>query len=103
MGFSYPTQFRDEACRRMLDGQQVEMLAIELGVAAGTLYRWKHQALVDAGRKPGIKSYEPDELARARRRVKELETELEMVKAASALFNGEEVVRPKGLAQSFEV
>lgn len=103
MGFSYPTRFRDEACQRMLSGEQVEMLAVELGVAAGTLYRWKHQALVDAGRKPGIKSYEPDELAKARRRIKELETELEMVRAASALFNGEEVVRPKGLAQSFEV
>ncbi len=103
MGFSYPTQFRDDACRRMLSGDQVEVLALELGVAAGTLYRWKHQALVDAGRKPGIKSYEPDELAKARRRIKELETELEMVKAASALFNGEEIVRPKGSAQSFEV
>jgi transposase len=103
MGFSYPTQFRDDACRRMLLGEQVELLAVELGVAAGTLYRWKHQALVDAGRKSGIKSYEPDELAKARHRIKELETELEMVKAASALFNGEEVPRPKGLAQSFEV
>jgi transposase len=103
MGFSYPTQFRDDACRRMLNGEQVEVLAVDLGVTAGTLYRWKHQALVDAGRKPGIKSYEPDELAKARRRIKELETELEMVKAASALFNGEEVIRPKGSAQSFEV
>jgi transposase-like protein len=103
MGFSYPTQFRDDACRRMLAGEQVEVLAVELEVAAGTLYRWKHQALIDAGQKPGIKSYEPDELAKARRRIKELETELEMVKAASALFNGEEVIRPKGSAQSFEV
>src|SRR5271163_3496772 len=103
MGFSYPTRFRDEAWQRMLSGEQVEILAVELGVAAGTLYRWKHQALVDAGRKPGIKSYEPDELAKARRRIKELETELEMVRAASALFNGGEVVRPKGSAQSFEV
>jgi transposase len=103
MGFSYSTKFRDEACRRMLDGERVEVLAVEHGVAAATLYRWKHQALVDAGRKPGIKSYEPDEMAKARRRIKELETELEMVKAASALFNGEEVVRPKGSAKSFEV
>jgi hypothetical protein len=55
---------------------------------------------LDAGRKPGLKSYEPDELARARRRIKDLETELELVKAASALFNGEEVVRPKGSARS---
>ena len=103
MGFSYPTGFRDEVCRRMLSGERVESLAVELGVPAATLYRWKHQALVDAGRKPGIKSYEPDELAKARRRIKELETELEMVKAASALFNGEEFLRPKGSAQSSEV
>ena len=103
MGFSYPTQFRDDACRRLLAGVRVEVLAVELDVAAATLYRWKHQALVDAGRKAGIKSYEPDELARARRRIGELEAELEAVKAASALFNGEEVVRPKDSAQSFEV
>jgi transposase len=103
MGFSYPTRFRDDACRRMLNGERVEALAAELDVAAATLFRWKHQALVDAGRRPGIKSYEPDELARARRRIAELETELEMVKAASALFNGEEPVRPKGSARSFEV
>jgi transposase-like protein len=70
-----------------------------------TLYRWKRQALIDAGRKSGIKSYEPDELARARKRIKEaeLEAELELVKAASALFNGEEVIRPKGSARSFEI
>ena len=66
------------------------------------LYRWKKQALVDSGDKPGVKSYEPDELARARRRIKDLEAELEMVKAASALFNGNEVVRPKASARSFK-
>ena len=80
----------------MLAGERVEDLADQLQVSAATLYRWKRQALVDVGRKPGVKSYEPDELARARRRIKDLETELDMVKAASALFNGEEVVRPKG-------
>lgn len=102
MGFNYPTQFRDGACQRMLAGEPVEVLVTELDVSASTLHRWKHQALVDAGRKAGIKSYEPDELARARRRIRELESELEAVKAASALFNGEEVVRPKGSARSFE-
>ncbi len=102
MGFNYPAQFRDDACRRMLAGEPVEALVAELEVAASTLYRWKHQALVDAGRKSGIKSYEPDELARARRRIHELEAELEAVRTASALFSGEEVVLPKGSARSFE-
>ncbi len=72
MAFTYPTPFRESACRRMLDGARVADLAGELQVSVATLHRWKKQALIDAGRRPGIKSYEPDELARARRRIKDL-------------------------------
>ena len=100
MPFTYTATFRDAACERMLAGERVEDVARDLEVPAGTLYRWKKQALIDAGLRPGTKSFEPDELARARRRIKDLEHELEMVKAAAALFNGDEVVRPKGSARS---
>jgi|SRR5271165_243829 len=100
MPFTYPAAWRQEACRKLLEGERVADLADELDIPAATLFRWKRQALIDAGRRPGQKSYEPDELARARRRIKDLEAELEMVKAASALFNGEAVVRPKGSARS---
>ena len=102
MPFTYPTAVRESACKRLLAGERTEVLANELAVSTATLYRWKKQALIDAGRRPGLKSYEPDELARARRRIKDLEAELDLVKAASALFNGEEVVHPKGSARSFE-
>ena len=102
MAFTYRTSLRVEACERMIAGERVEALAEEMGISPATLYRWKKQALVDSGDKPGVKSYEPDELARARRRIKDLEAELEMVKAASALFNGNEVVRPKASARSFK-
>ena len=102
MAFTYPTAFRESACRRLLTGERPEDRAAELEVSAATLYRWMRQALIDAGRRPGIKNYEPDELARARRRIKDLKDELELVKAASALFNGQEVVRPKGSARSSE-
>jgi transposase-like protein len=54
MAFRYPTPFREAACARMLAGERVEDLASELEVAAGTLYRWKAQALIDAGRKPRL-------------------------------------------------
>ena len=101
MAFRYSTDFRDEVCRRLLGGECVDDLAGEVEVSAQTLYRWKKQALIDAGLKPGVKSFEPDELQRARQRIKDLESELEIVKAASALFiNGEEVVRPKSSARS---
>jgi transposase len=100
--FRYSSVFRNAACTRMLAGERVAVLAAELNVSEATLHRWKTQALIDAGHRPGIKSHEPDELARARRRIKDLESELEMVKAAAALFNGEKVVCPKGSARSFE-
>ena len=47
----------------------------------------------------GVKSFEANELAQAHRTIVELEAELEAVKAASALFNGEEPVSPKGGAR----
>jgi transposase-like protein len=100
MAFQYSSLLRGEACERMLAGERAEAVAAELGVSAATLYRWKKQALIDAGLKAGVKSYQPDELARARQRIKDLEFELTVVKAASALFNGEELVRPKGSARS---
>ena len=75
MAFRYSASVREAACRRMLAGEPVEEVAGDLEMSAATLYRWKRQALIDVGRKPGVK-------------------------AASALFNGEEVVRPKGSARS---
>ncbi|MEY2462841.1 MAG: putative transposase, partial [Acidimicrobiaceae bacterium] len=82
----YPAELRRQTCERMLAGEAVKDLVVELGVCSHTLYRWRRQALVDAGQRPGTKSYDADPLVAARRRVKELEAELKLVKAASALF-----------------
>jgi transposase-like protein len=91
----HPAALRREACERMLADEPITKLARELGVSENTLYKWRRQALIDAGRRPGVKSYEADPLAQARRRIKELEAELEIVKAASTLFE-EGAVDPKG-------
>jgi len=91
----YPAELRHRACERMLAGETVKDLVDELDVPMETLYRWRRQALIDAGQRPGAKSFEADPLAQARRRIKELEAELEMVKAASAIFEEGEV-DPKG-------
>jgi transposase-like protein len=82
----YPAELRRRTCERMLAGEAVKDLVAELEISQITLYRWRRQALIDAGQRPGLKSYEADPLLVARRRVKELEAELKMVKAASALF-----------------
>jgi transposase-like protein len=95
MPFRYSSEFRRQVVDRMLAGEAVKELAAELSVNDSTLYKWRRQALIDAGQSPGLKSYEADRLAQARRRVKDLEEELKLVKAASALFNGSEVISPK--------
>jgi len=96
-------EFRRSVCERMLAGESVTALAVELKVGSGTLYRWRRQALIDVGRLRGPKSYEADPLAQARRRIKDLEAELKLVRAASALFDEEEPPNPKGGSRLFEV
>jgi transposase-like protein len=95
----YGREFRRAICERLVVGERVFIISEETGVSPATLYLWKRQALVDAGLKPGTKSVEVDELAQAHRTIEELEAELAAVKAASALFNGEEPVSPKGGAR----
>jgi transposase-like protein len=80
----------------MLAGEAVKELATELSVSDATLYKWRRQALVDAGRRAGAKSFEVDPLLQARSRIKDLEAELKLVKEASALFDEEADVSPKG-------
>jgi|SRR5579872_5496012 len=91
----HPAALRREACERMLAGEPVKEVAERLAISPDTLYKWRRQALIDAGRRPGVKSYESDPLQQARRRIKELEAELRIVKAASAIFE-EGAVDPKG-------
>ena len=92
-------EFRRGICERLVAGEKVSKLSEETGVSVATLYLWKDQALIDAGLKEGTKSIEVDELAQARQTIEELEAELAAVKAASALFNGEEPVSPKSGAR----
>jgi transposase-like protein len=91
----YAREFRRAVCERLVSGEKVGSMSKGVGVSEATLYLWKRQALIDAGRAEGVKSFEADELAQAHRTI----AELEAVKAAVALFNGEEPGRPKGGCQ----
>ncbi|HUY09663.1 MAG TPA: transposase [Chloroflexota bacterium] len=97
----YPAALRRRTCGRMLAGEAVKDLVAELEISQETLYKWRRQALIDAGQRPGLKSYQADPLLAARRRIKELEAELKLVKAASALFE-EGALDPKGSSRLSE-
>ena len=90
---TYDPEFRQRVVELVRAGRPVRVVAAELGLAEATVYRWKAQDLIDRGIKPGLSTSERGELAAARRRIQELETELALVKQAAKLF--EEGVRPK--------
>jgi transposase InsO family protein/transposase-like protein len=68
-----------------------------VGVAEGTVFRWVRQERIDRGELAGTSTSDNAELRAARQRIAELESELAMVKRASALFDEKRVVRPKAL------
>ena len=92
---SYAPEFRRRVVERVRQGGSVRVVASEIGVSEATVYRWRQQDRIDCGEQPGLASAERVELAQARRRIRELETELEIVKKASVLF-AEGELRPKG-------
>jgi transposase len=79
-------EFRRRVVELVRAGRPVRVVAAQLGVAQAAVYRWKAQDLIDREVKPGLSTIEQGELAAARRRIQELETELALVKQAATLF-----------------
>src|SRR6266542_845869 len=78
------------------DGLSAEVARL-LEVSDQSIYTWRRQELIDRGELPGLSSVEREELRVARRRIKELETELAVHRRAAELLK--ESVRPKGGSQ----
>jgi transposase len=64
----------------------ITAVAGRLGMSAETLRKWLRQAAVDEGRAPGVTSSESAEIRELRRRNRELEQTIEILRAASAFF-----------------
>jgi transposase len=66
------------------DGVTIEQVATDFGVHPMTLHKWMRQADIDEGAKPGRSTGESGELRDARRRIKLLEQENEVLRWATA-------------------
>ncbi len=92
---AYPAEFRARAIALVRAGKEQKQTAEELGIHPVTLSQWIRQDDIDHGLRPGKPSSESAELRAARRRIKELETELAIIRQA-AKFLDEDRPRPKG-------
>lgn len=90
----YPPEFRARAVALIRSGKQVKQTAYELGISAGCLHNWVRQDQIDRGERPGVSTSESAELRAARRRIRELETELAIVRQA-AKFLDQDKPHPK--------
>lgn len=86
----YPKEFRDDVVRVAMNresGVELAQIAKDFGIHFTTLYDWMKKADVDAGNKPGVTTEQAVELAAAKRRIRTLEQEVEVLRRAAAYFS----------------
>src|ERR671933_28800 len=90
----YPAEFRQRVLDLVAAGRRVEDIARDLGISDQTIYSWRRQDRVDRGLEAGLSSAERSELAAARKRIRELDTELAVHRRATELLKDR--ADPKG-------
>jgi len=94
----FPAEFRLRAVALVRAGKPITTAAVQLGVSAAALHGWVRQDQIDRGERPGMSTPETAELARAKKRIRQLETEVEILKIAAKLL-GEDRPGPKGFTR----
>lgn len=92
----YPPEFRARAIALVRAGKEQKQTAAELGIHPVTLSNWLKQDDIDHGRRSGKTTTESAALRAANRRIRELETELFIVRQAAKFLDGEGKRSPKG-------
>ena len=64
----------------------MKAISARLGMTGETLRKWVRQVEVDAGEKPGLSTESAVELRELRRKCRELEQTIEVLKAATSFF-----------------
>ena len=80
----FPAEFRLRAVALVRAGEPFTTAAAQLGVRAGALHRRVRQDQIDRGERPGITNPESAELSKAKKRIRQLETEVEILKIVQA-------------------
>lgn len=90
----YPAEFRRKVLDLLAEGRSVARIAHDLDISEQTIYSWRRQDRIDRGIQPGLTTAEKAELAAAKKRIAELETELKVARRAVDVLKEE--ASPKG-------
>ena len=90
----YPAEFRRKVLDLLAEGRNDASIAHDLDISDQTIYTWRRQDRIDRGLQSGLSTAENAELAAAKKRIAELETELAVSRRALELLKEE--TSPKG-------
>jgi len=83
---AYPSEFRARAVALVQAGRPVREAAREVGISESYLHNWIKQDRVDRGERAGQSRREHADLVAAKQRIRQLETELEILREASKIY-----------------
>jgi transposase len=86
----YPQEFRDDVVRVVRNresGQTIKQIAADFGIAESCVRNWIRQADVEDGARPATSAAEHAELREAKKRIRLLEQENEVLRRAAAYLS----------------
>lgn len=86
----YPQEFRDDVVRVVRDrepGQTIKQITADFGIAESCLRNWMRRADVEEGSTPGTSAAEHAEPREAKKRIRLLEQENEVLRRAAAYLS----------------
>src|SRR5690606_5546573 len=86
----YPKEFRDDVvrvARNREPGVELSQIAKDFGIHFTTLYSWLKKADIEDGGRPGATVTQSAELREARKRIRLLEQENEVLRRAAAYLS----------------
>ena len=91
---AFPEEFRRDVVAVARKGEApITQIAKDFGISPSCLQRWLKLADIEDGNRPGTTQQESAELREARKRVRQLEQENEILRRAAAYFAGD--INPK--------
>ena len=91
----YPFEVRRQVVELARSGTKVAQLVVTFGMSEATIYNWLRQESIDRGEISGTSTDMALELAAARTRIRQLETELAVSRKVNEVFL-EQGLPPKG-------